>query len=96
MQKIEISEHFLTKTSNLPLAEKLHVFARYLGEDELAWHIYHYLNMEKTYKKMGGQLLEAGFKIPNSEDVLSFFKSKILEIYHNECYCEGDFINWLS
>ena len=96
IEKMEISQHFLTKTSNLPLAEKLFTLARYLCQDELAGHINNYIKIEKTYKEIGDQLLQAGFKISNSQDVLSFFKNKILEIYYNDCYCEGGFINWLN
>ena len=96
LQKMEISEHFLTKTSNLPLAEKLSKLASYLCEEELARHIDNYINMEKTYQQMSDQLLEAGLTIPNSKDFLSFFKNKILDIYYNDCHCEGDFINWLN
>ena len=96
MQKIEISQHFLAKTNNLPLVEKLFMLARYLGENELAGHINNYINTEKTYKQMGDQLSEAGFKIPSSEDVVSFFKNKILNIYHNDCHCHSDFVNWLK
>ena len=96
MEKMEISEHFLMKTNNLPLVEKLLMLARYLGEEELAKQIKNYINMEKTYKEMGDELLQAGFKIPSSKDVVSFFKNKILDIYSNDCYFQAGFINWLN
>jgi hypothetical protein len=96
MKKIEISQHLLIKNSNLPLVEKLLLMANYFDELELAKHIKNYINMEKTYKEMGDQLLQAGFKIPSSKDVVSFFKNKILEIYYNDYNpCEG-FITWLN
>lgn len=95
IEKVDIS-HFLNKNSSLPLPEKLSTLARYLGDYELAKHIYNYAEMQETYKKIGDQLLQAGFKIPNSEDVLSFFKNKILDIYNNECYCQAGFIDWLN
>ncbi len=95
IEKIDIS-HFLKKNSNRPLPEKLSKFARYVGEHELAGHIYNYAQMQETYKEISDQLLQAGFTIPNSEDVLSFFKNKILEIYYSDCYCEGGFIDWLN
>ena len=95
-EKIEISQHFLIKTNNLPLVEKLWMLTRYLGEDELTNHINNYINMEKTYKQMGDQLLQAGFKIPSSGDVVSFFKNKVLEIYNNDCYPQEGFITWLN
>ena len=94
--KIEISQNLLTKHSNLPLVEKLLVMAKYFDEVDLAKDIDNYINMEKTYKKMGDQLLEAGFKIPSSADVVSFFKNKILDIYNNECYPQSGFITWLN
>ena len=95
-QKIEISEHLLIKYSNLSLIQKLLVMARYFDELELAKDIDNYIEMEKTYKKIGDQLLEAGFKIPSSEDVVSFFKNKILDIYNNDCYFQSGFITWLK
>ena len=95
-QKIEISQHLLTKNSNLPLVEKLLVMAKYFDDLDLAKDIDNYINMEKTYKQMGDQLLEAGFKIPSSGDVVSFFKNKVLEIYSNDCYIQSGFITWLN
>ena len=95
-QKIEISEHLLIKYSNLSLIQKLLVMAKYFDELELAKDIDNYIEMEKTYKKIGDQLLEAGFKIPSSEDVVSFFKNKILDIYNNDCYFQSGFITWLK
>ena len=95
-QKEEISQDFLIKTNNLPLIEKLWMLARYLCEDELAKDIKNYINMEETYKKMGDELLQAGFKIPSSKDVVSFFKNKILEIYNNDCHPQSGFITWLN
>jgi hypothetical protein len=95
IEKMEIS-HFLKKTSHCPLPEKLSKLARYVGEHKLASNIYIYAQMQETYKEISDQLLQAGFKIPNSEDVLSFFKNKILEIYYSDCYCEGGFIDWLN
>ena len=95
-QKIEISEHLLIKYSNLSLIQKLLVMAKYFDELELAKDIDNYIEMEKTYKKIGDQLLEAGFKIPSSEDVVSFFKNKILDIYNNDCYFQSGFITWLN
>ena len=94
--KIEISQKLLTKYSNLPLVEKLLVMAKYFDELDLAKDIDNYINMEKTYKKMGDQLLEAGFKIPSSGDVVSFFKNKILDIYNNDCRPQSGFITWLN
>ena len=95
-QKEEISKHFLIKTNNLPLVEKLWMLTRYLGEDELAKDIKNYINMEETYKKMGDELLQAGLKIPSSKDFVSFFKNKVLEIYNNDCYPQEGFITWLN
>ena len=96
MQKIEIPQKLLIQYSNLPLVEKLLVMAKYFDELDLTKDIDNYINMEKTYKKMGDQLLEAGFKIPSSGDVVSFFKNKILDIYNNDCYFQSGFITWLN
>ena len=95
-QKMEISQRLLTKNSNLPLVEKLLVMAKYFDDLDLAKDIDNYINMEKTYKQMGDQLLEAGFKIPSSGDVVSFFKNKVLEIYNNDCYIQSGFLTWLN
>ena len=96
MQKIEISQDLLIKNSNLPLVEKLLLMAKYFDELELAKNINNYINMQKTYEQMGDQLLQAGFKIPSSGDVVSFFKNKILDIYSNDCYFQEGFITWLD
>ncbi len=95
MQKIEIPEHLLIKNSNLPLIEKLLKMANYFGEPELYHHIANYINMQKTYKKIACDLSQAGFKIPETSAIVSFFKNKILEIYFNE-YFQKDFIDWLN
>ena len=95
-QKIKISQDLLTKNSNLPPIEKLLLMANYFEELELAKDINNYINMQKTYEQIGDQLLQAGFKIPSSGDVISFFKNKIFNIYSNDCYFQEGFINWLN
>ena len=93
---LTISPRLLPKKNNLQPLEKLAIMASYFDESELANNINNYINMEKTYQEIGDQLLEAGFKIPSSKDVVSFFKNKILEIYYNDYNpCEG-FITWLN
>ena len=96
MQKIKISQDLLTENNNLPPIEKLLLMANYFEELELTKDINNYINMQKTYEQMGDQLLQAGFKIPSSGDVVSFFKNKILNIYSKDCYFQEGFINWLD
>ena len=95
-QKLTISPLLLKNKSNLPPIEKILLMANYFGEIELAKNINNYINMEKTYQQMGDQLLQAGFKIPSSKDVISFFYNKILDIYFNDYYPQENFITWLN
>ena len=84
------------KYSKFSPVEKLLLVAQYFGESELKQHINNYIKMEKTYQEIGDQLLEAGFTIPNSSDVISFFKNKILDIYFNDYEPTDGFITWLN
>ena len=95
-QKIKISHTLLEKYNDLPLINKLLLMAKYFSEFELTKNINNYINMEKSYKNMADQLLEAGFELPSSGAVVSFFQNKILNIYHDECIPDGIFITWLN
>ena len=95
-QKLTISPLLLKNKSNLPPIEKILLMAKYFGKIELAKNINNYINMEKTYQQMGDQLLQAGFKIPSSKDVISFFYNKILDIYFNDYEPTDGFITWLN
>ena len=93
---LTISPRLLPKKDNLKPLDKLAIMASYFDDSKLAAQINNYINMEKTYQEIGDQLLQAGFKIPSSKDVVIFFKNKILEIYYNDYNpCEG-FIAWLD